>query len=162
MSLENVIRKSAILLFLGLALSLIGQPSPIFSSSVHANPYLDDEHSTFLNGDSDYVRLYTKMGNEWYLEIPSVDALLYNPPEYELCATVLHINRRAGEDDYSIVENTDFVIRYDWDSRTAEYSKDGGEYHPVYFTGSEDKTALNSQLARKVFFIAYGMEFYFR
>ena len=139
-------RKLVIVFILGLALSFSVSPC------VQADP-LDDQ---------EYTRIYIKMGNEWYIEIPSVDTLLYTPPEYELCATVLHIERTAGEDAYSIIDSTDYTIRYDWDNRTAHISRDGGEFKPVNFTGSEAQTALSKQIAENAFLVAYGTNFYFR
>ena len=120
-----------------------------------------------LNGDPNYIILYGKMGTAWYLDISSVNSLIYNPPFYKLSARVVGAVSAIGDErdfyinngEGRIFKEIDYILTYNWNSRESRFSK-GGNFQIVYPVGSEARTSIEKQVSEMVFAVAYNMKFF--
>ncbi len=156
-------KKLLISAFLGITILFTGQCSGIIPSSAnHASAY-----PRYLNGDPNFVIVYGKMGVAWYLDISSVNALIYNPPFYKLSARVVAAESAIGDEmdfyrndgEGTVFSERNYMITYNWNSRESHIS-DGGDFRIVYPVGCEARTGVGSGTAEMAFAVAYNMKFF--
>ena len=116
------------------------------------DPYYYDSNYKYIHGGTDY--------SSFYLDLSSIDVQEYNPPHYQIAATIVGY----GGYFHKVYKPHDIVNRYNWYTKETFTRDDYGYWEACYKKISSDGMSnpeiYSRRTADALFRAAYNMDFY--
>ena len=112
------------------------------------DPYYYDSNYKYIHGGNDY--------SSYYLDLSSIDVQEYNPPHYQIAATIVGY----GGYFHKVYKPFDTVIRYNWYTKETYYQNDYGNWIKRKTEGTDNISINARRMADALFRAAYKMDFY--
>jgi len=119
------------LALLAIPLGAAAAPAPTVNTTPATAPagaavLTKSAYPAYLGGDTAYPLIETRRGTAWYLDIGSIYAELYNPPEYILTTYVVKLDE-ADQNNSQPGRMVPLRFRYNTNTSTMYYDREPGK-----------------------------------